>query len=31
MEYYLAIKNEDIMNFVGKLDGTRKYHLELGN
>jgi hypothetical protein len=23
--YYSGIKNKDIMNFSGKLDGTRKY------
>jgi hypothetical protein len=22
MEYYLAIKNKDIVNFAGKIDGT---------
>ena len=31
MEYYSAIKDKDIMNFAGKMDGTRKYHPEWGN
>jgi hypothetical protein len=25
MEYYAAVKNKDIMNFVGKWVGIRKY------
>jgi hypothetical protein len=28
VEYYYAIKNEDILSFAGKMDGTRKYHPE---
>ena len=28
MEYYSAIKNEDILR---QMDGTRKYHPKLGN
>ena len=28
MEYYLAIKNEDILSFADKWIGTRKYHPE---
>jgi len=31
MEYYSAIKNMNIMNFIGKWDGTWKYHPEWGN
>jgi hypothetical protein len=31
VEYYYAIKNEDILSFAGKMDGTRKYHPEWGN
>jgi hypothetical protein len=31
MEYYSSIRNEDITNFAGKMDGTREYHSELGN
>jgi hypothetical protein len=30
MEYYSAIKNEDI-HFFRQMDGTRKYHPELGS
>jgi hypothetical protein len=26
MEYYSAIKNNDFMKFLGKIDGIRKYH-----
>ena len=29
--YYLAIKNEDIMNFTGKWMELEKYHAEWGN
>jgi hypothetical protein len=28
IEYYSAIKNNGFMKFLGKLDGTRKYHPE---
>jgi hypothetical protein len=28
MEYYSAIKNEDILSFAGKWIGTRKYQPE---
>jgi hypothetical protein len=28
MEYYSAIKREDILGFFRQVDGTRKYHPE---
>jgi hypothetical protein len=31
MEYYSAIKNNEFMKFLGKMDRTRKYHPECGN
>lgn len=30
-EYYLALKNHDIMNFAGKCMEPEKYQLEFGN
>jgi hypothetical protein len=31
MDYYSAIKNNEFMKFLGKMDGTRKCHPEWGN
>ena len=31
LEYYLAAKNNDILNFVCKMDEIRKQYPELGN
>jgi hypothetical protein len=31
MEYYSGIKNKDNMNICRKMEGTSKYHPELGN
>jgi len=31
MEYYLAVKNKNIITFFRQMDGSRKYHPRRGN